>query len=175
MRPVGSIEAGTARTLVGTVAGVVDRGTVPVPALVGGVVVDEPWAFPPDDPLQPASVAAIAIPHKRLQRRMRCVDSMVMEAQRCYPAVPEVLPRVDVAGRAEEIERVVATIASLYRQRLLPEPPREVAATPRRDPVAITAALHPRSLRSQRRGARRAPTDGNLGLRIVVFDATRRA
>ncbi|MDQ1481286.1 MAG: hypothetical protein QOI44_2147, partial [Actinomycetota bacterium] len=42
----------------------------------------------------------------------------------------------------------------------------------RRDPVAITAALHPGGMRSARQARRRTSNDGTLPLRFVVFDGS---
>jgi hypothetical protein len=90
-----------------------------------------------------------------------------------YPAAPTSLARpevaeavpvpapADLAARVDELERVVASIASLRRERLTVDRP---------DPVALTAALHPGGMRSAHRKRRRTSNNGTLPLRFVVFE-----
>jgi hypothetical protein len=89
-----------------------------------------------------------------------------MEASEFYP---EVLPRPsqpDLAERVAELERVVATLASLRRERSLAD------LADRPDPVAITAALHPGGMRSTRGAKRHTTNRGTIPVRFVLFDPT---
>jgi len=69
----------------------------------------------------------------------------------------------DLAARVAELERVVATLASLRRER-------SVSRDDHPDPVALTAALHPGGMRSARAAKRRTSNDGTLAMRLVVLD-----
>ena len=89
-----------------------------------------------------------------------------MAEARFYPEVIDAPSQPDLATRVAELERVVATLASLHRERLAYEPP----ASERPDPVALTAALHPGGMRSVRGAKRRRSRNGNLPLRVVFFD-----
>ena len=94
---------------------------------------------------------------------------MVMEAAQFYrqpPAEPVALgelSRADLEARVAELERVVATLATLRAERAIE--PRDA----RPDPVALTRALHPRGMRSARNPMRRSSHDGTIGMRIVAF------
>ena len=94
---------------------------------------------------------------------------MVMEAAQFYrqppadPAAPAELSRADLEARVAELERVVATLASLHNERTAER--RE----DRPDPVALTRALHPKGMRSARNPMRRTSDDGTIGLRFVMF------
>jgi hypothetical protein len=78
-----------------------------------------------------------------------------------YPQVPTAPAQPELAARVEELERVVATIASLRRERMAEDRP---------DPVALTAALHPGGMRSARRSWRRTSANGTIPLRVVLFE-----
>ena len=83
-----------------------------------------------------------------------------------YPEVVDAPSRQpDLAARVEELERVVATLASLRRERSVSREDRD-----RADPVALTAALHPGGMRSARAAKRRTSNDGTLAMRLVVLD-----
>jgi hypothetical protein len=84
-----------------------------------------------------------------------------MEAQEIYPDVPTWQSQPDLAARVAELERVVATIASLRRERSLADRP---------DPVALTAALHPGGMRSTRGAKRPTTSRATIPLRFVLFD-----
>lgn len=157
----------------GATVGVTVGGVV-VGALVDGVVVGRGrCATPLDPPLQaPASTSAITTgsAHKALQDRGGRVDSRHMEAEQLYPELarvplappaPEAPAAPDLAARVAELERVVATIASLRQERLITERP---------DPVALTAALHPGGMRSLRTTRRRGVRSGPIGLRVILFE-----
>jgi hypothetical protein len=77
---------------------------------------------------------------------------------------PESLSRTDLEARVAELERVVATLASLREERYV-ERRNECP-----DPVALTAALHPGGMKSARKPRRRSSNDGTIGLRFVLFD-----
>jgi len=96
---------------------------------------------------------------------------MAMEATQLYPDVPAVPGRADLEARVAELERIVATMATLRNERLVERRPETRGPHP--DPVALTAALHPRGMRSART-ARRSSGDGTLAMRIVLFDKRRR-
>ena len=81
----------------------------------------------------------------------------------CYPEVVDAPSRPDLAARVAELERVVATLASLHRER-------SVSRGDRPDPVALTAALHPGGMRSARAAKGRTSNDGTLAMRLVVLD-----
>jgi len=134
----------------------------------GGLVLDDELLHAGSN-IRVATVAAIA-PPKSLQARSRPVDSMAMDATRLYPEVPAVPGQPDLEARVTELERIVATLATLRNERLIDTRP--VRRDPP-DPVALTAALHPRGLR-RRRKAPRSSADGTLAARIVLFDNTRR-
>jgi hypothetical protein len=170
-RPVGSIEAGT-RTI--RPGGIVTGGRVTVGRVTvgggeevllvdGAVVVDDAEDFPPDPPLQAPPTATMAATHaqKGLQARVGRVDPEVMEAAESYPDIATRQPQPDLAARVEELERVVATLASLRRERSLAERP---------DPVALTAALHPGGMRSTLGAKHRARSGGTIPVRFVLFD-----
>ena len=82
-----------------------------------------------------------------------------------YPEVVDAPSRPDLAARVAELERVVATLASLRRERSVSREDRD-----RADPVALTAALHPGGMRSARAAKRRTSNDGTLAMRLVVLD-----
>jgi hypothetical protein len=130
-----------------------------------------------DDPLHAASSAspetttAIAS-GKGLQARSRPVDSMAMEATQLYPDIPADSGRAGLESRVAELERIVATLATLRDERLAERPP-ERRPDARLDPVALTAALHPRGMRSART-RRGSSGGGTLAMRIVLFDNNRR-
>jgi hypothetical protein len=96
---------------------------------------------------------------------------MAMEATQLYPDIPADPGRAELEARVADLERIVATLATLRNERLVerrPEP-----RDPHPDPVALTAALHPRGMRSAR--VRRGSSgDGTLAMRIVLFDKNRR-
>jgi hypothetical protein len=171
-RPVGSIDPGTSTirpgaTVTGgrvTVGRVTVGGVEAVGLLVdGAVVVDDEEDFPPDPPLQAPPTATRAATHaqKGLQARVGRVDPEVMEAAESYPDIATRQPQPGLAARVEELERVVATLASLRRERSLAERP---------DPVALTAALHPGGMRSTLGAKRRAKSGGTIPVRFVLFD-----
>jgi hypothetical protein len=74
------------------------------------------------------------------------------------------LSRADLEARVAELERVVATLASLRDERYAER------RNERPDPVALTAALHPRGRKSARNAKRRSSNDGTLAMRFVLFD-----
>jgi len=76
---------------------------------------------------------------------------------------PSSLSRADLEARVAELERVVATLASLRDERSAER------RAERLDPVALTAALHPRGRKSARK-TRRSSNDGTLAMRFVLFD-----
>ena len=80
-----------------------------------------------------------------------------------YPEVVDTPSQPDLVQRVAELERVIATLSSLHRERLVAERP---------DPVALTAALHPGGMRSARMARRRTSNDGTLALRFVLFDGS---
>jgi hypothetical protein len=148
---------------------------------VGGsrrsVVVVEPAPESDDDPLHAAvsaanSSAAAIIPRECLQAGSHPVDSMAMEATQLYPAVPEDSRRPDLEVRVAELERVVATLATLRDARLVER--REARPARDLDPVALTAALHGHGRRSGRRSQRRLSDTDTLAMRVVLFDPPRR-
>jgi hypothetical protein len=128
----------------------------------GVVVVDVEEDFPFDPPLQAPPTATRAATHaqKGLQARVGRVDPEVMEAAESYPDIATRQPQPDLAARVEELERVVATLASLRRERSVAERP---------DPVALTAALHPGG-RSTLGAKGRAKSRGTIPVRFVLFD-----
>jgi hypothetical protein len=95
---------------------------------------------------------------------------MAMEATQLYPAVPADPGRADLESRVADLERIVATLATLRDERLIERRPEH--RPPHPDPVALTAALHPRGMRSAR-ARRGSSSDGTLALRIVLFDRNR--
>jgi hypothetical protein len=91
-----------------------------------------------------------------------------MKGSELYPALPAatVAPSAasDLAERVAELERVVATLAVLRRDRL---------ASDRPDPVALTNALHPGGMRGARAAKRRTSgngSSGTIGVRFMLFD-----
>ncbi len=86
------------------------------------------------------------------------------------PVAPAVHEPTPLAERVEEIERVVATLATLRNERLIEQPPRKDLYADGRDPVELTAALHPRGRRSARSLKRRSSSDGTLAMRFVFFE-----
>jgi len=96
---------------------------------------------------------------------------MAMEATRLYPDVPAVPGRAELESRVAELERIVATLATLRNERLIE--PRPERRDPHPDPVALTAALHPHGMRSART-RRGSSSNGTLAMRIVLFDKRRR-
>ena len=153
---------------------------VTVGCAVGTVVLLGAVLEPPEPPLQAPQIVTIATTtHKGLQSRVGRVDPQAMAETEFYPAAPTSLARPEIAeavpvapqadlapqaellSRVDELERVVATIASLRRERM---------AVDRPDPVALTAALHPGGMRSARRNRRRTSNNGTLPLRFVVFE-----
>ena len=171
---------GTTTTCVGAVPDLpgVARpcGNVPGEKVEFPGVVDPPerrCRDPLDEPLQaaPSNAAAItAANQKRLQARNHRVDSIVMEATQFY-RLPHASPdgaapanRDELEARVAELERVVATLAALQRERAVDR--RRVEPN---DPVAITRALHARGTRRSR-SAKRAPAgDGTVSVRAVLF------
>jgi hypothetical protein len=97
---------------------------------------------------------------------------MAMEATQLYPAVPDESRRPDLEARVAELERVVASLATLRDARLVDRPRERPAAD--LDPVALTRALHAHGGRFRRRSSRRSSANGTLGLRVVLFDPTQR-
>jgi hypothetical protein len=77
---------------------------------------------------------------------------------------PQQLSRADLEARVAELERVVATLASLREERSVER------RTERPDPVALTAALHPRGMKSARNPRRRSSNDGTMAMRFVLFE-----
>jgi hypothetical protein len=163
---VGSTDPGTSTT---PPDGTVTVGGVPVGgvevggSIVVGVVVVVGEDLPPDPLLQAPQTTAITATNaqKGLQARGGRVDPKVMAAQPFYPDVATRPSQPDLAARVAELERVVATLASLRRERSLVDRP---------DPVALTAALHPGGMRSTFRAKRRATSGGTIPLRFVLFD-----
>ena len=84
-----------------------------------------------------------------------------MAEARFYPEVIDAPSPPDLAARVAELERMVETLAGLRRKR---------PAYERRDPVALTSALHPGGMRSVRSAKRRRSGDGTLSMRFVLFD-----
>ena len=162
---MGSIDPGTSATRpFGTVGGVTVGGVEVGGPIVGGVVVvDVGDDLPPDPLLQAPQTATItaANAQKGLQARSGRVDPKVMAEARCYPDVSTRPSQADLAARVAELERVVATLASLRRERALEDRP---------DPVALTKALHPGGMRSTFRARSRATSGGTIPLRFVLFD-----
>jgi hypothetical protein len=78
-----------------------------------------------------------------------------------YPEIVDAPSQPDLAARVAELERVVATLAALRRER---------SAGARPDPVALTAALHPGGMRSIRGAKRRTSSAGALPMRLVLLD-----
>ncbi len=159
------------------VAGVVPGLVRTVGRPRGPVVVVEPAPESDDEPLHAAISAttrsAIAsVPRKGLQAGGRPVDSMAMEATRLYPAVPDDSRRPDLEARVAELERVIATLATLRDARLVER--REERPVRDFDPVALTRALHSHGRRSGRRSPRRSSDSGSLAMRVVLFDPPRR-
>jgi hypothetical protein len=87
-----------------------------------------------------------------------------MAEAKFYPEVVDAPSHPDLAKRVAELERVVAALASLRLERAAANDPE------RRDPVALTAALHPGGMRSARMARRRPSNDGTLRLRFVLFE-----
>ena len=83
-----------------------------------------------------------------------------MAEAKFYPEVIDAPSQPDLVARVAELERVVATLASLRHERSAERP----------DPVALTAALHPGGMRSLRAVRRRTSSNGTLPLRFVLFD-----
>jgi hypothetical protein len=133
-----------------------------------------------DDPLHAPSSASpetttATASGKGLQARSRPVDSMAMEATQLYPDIPADSGRAGLESRVAELERIVATLATLRDERLVEQHLVERGAErrdPQLDPVALTAALHPRGMRSART-RRGSSSDGTLAMRIVLFDKNR--
>jgi hypothetical protein len=86
-----------------------------------------------------------------------------MAEAKFYPEVVDAASQPDLAQRVAELERVIATLSSLHRERSVADRP---------DPVALTAALHPGGMRSARTARRRTSNDGTLALRFVLFDGS---
>jgi hypothetical protein len=186
--PVGSIDAGTCTTgrppgrrgrvpVPGVVCGVVRGVVAPVGGFAGRVVVVEPAPESDDDPLQAAVSASTTSatanpPRKGLQAVSHPVDSMAMEATQLYPAVRDDSRRPDLETRVAELERVVATLATLRDARLGER--RDERPARNFDPVALTAALHGHGRRAGRRSTRRSSDNGTLAMRVVLFDPPRR-
>jgi hypothetical protein len=89
-----------------------------------------------------------------------------MAEAKFYPEVVDAPSQRDLAQRVAELEQVIATLASLRLERAAAHD------SERRDPVAITAALHPGGMRSARQARRRTSNDGTLPFRFVVFDGS---
>ena len=96
---------------------------------------------------------------------------MAMEATQLYPDLPADPGRAEPESRVAELERIVTTLATLRNERLVESRP--ARREPHPDPVALTAALHPRGMRATRT-PRRSSSDGTLAMRIVLFDKNRR-
>jgi len=96
---------------------------------------------------------------------------MAMEATQLYPDIPADSGRAGLESRVAELERIVATLATLRDERLIERRPER--RDPQLDPVALTAALHPRGMRSART-RRGSSADGTLAMRVVLFDKNRR-
>lgn len=79
------------------------------------------------------------------------------------PSSSDLPSRAELVARVAELERVVATLASLRQERFAAERP---------DPVALTAALHPGGRRGARKPKRRTSSDGTIPLRFLMFDPT---
>jgi hypothetical protein len=84
-----------------------------------------------------------------------------MAESRFYPEVVDAPSQPDLAARVAELECVVATLATLRRERSVGDRP---------DPVALTAALHPGGMRSARAAKRRSSSNGTLAMRFVLLD-----
>ena len=154
----------------GAVLGTVTRGRPcgPVRRAVAPELDDDPLHAPSS--ASPETTTAIAS-GKGLQARSRPVDSMAMEATQLYPDIPADSGRADLESRVAELERIVATLATLRDERLVERRPER--RDPHLDPVALTAALHARGMRSART-RRGSSADGTLAMRIVLFDKNRR-
>jgi len=99
-----------------------------------------------------------------------------MEAMQLYPDIRADSGRAGLESRVAQLERIVATLATLRDERLVEQHLVERGAErrdPQLDPVALTAALHPRGMRSART-RRGSSSDGTLAMRIVLFDKNRR-
>lgn len=81
--------------------------------------------------------------------------------RRRVPSPADVPAPTDLEARVAELERVIATVASLRLERMTSERP---------DPVALTKALHPKSLRGARNAKSRATSGGKLAVRFFMFD-----
>jgi hypothetical protein len=97
-------------------------------------------------------------------------DTQLYRPVPAIPVAPEAHQPTPLAERVEEIERVVATLATLRNERLIETPPRRELVTDRCDPVALTAALHPRGMRLARNTKRRSSSDGTMAMRFVFFE-----
>lgn len=86
-----------------------------------------------------------------------------MAEAKFYPEVMSTPSQPDLAVRVAELERVIATLSSLHRERPVADRP---------DPVALTAALHPGGMRSARTVRRRTSNDGTMPVRFVLFDGS---
>jgi hypothetical protein len=86
-----------------------------------------------------------------------------------YPEVVDAPSQPDLAARVAELEQVVATLASLRRERSVAD---RTSTNPLADPVALTAVLHPGGMRSARMARRRTSNDGTLPLRFLLFDTS---
>ena len=89
---------------------------------------------------------------------------MGMEAAPIVASEPANTSRADLEARVAELERVVATLATLRDARM------SERRDERPDPVALTAALHPRGMRSPRKLTRRTSGNGTIAVRFVLFD-----
>jgi hypothetical protein len=87
-----------------------------------------------------------------------------MDAAQIVPSEPAERSRAALEARVAELERVVATLATLRSTRM------HERRDEHPDPVALTAALHPRGMRSPRKLARRSSSDGTIAVRFVLFD-----
>jgi hypothetical protein len=97
-------------------------------------------------------------------------DTQLYRPDPAILVAPEAHSPIPLAERVEEIERVVATLATLRNERLIETPPRRELVAEQRDPVSLTAALHPRRKRSARNTKRRSSNDGTLAMRFVFFE-----
>jgi len=92
---------------------------------------------------------------------------MVMAAPELYRDAPDASPaapsRAALEARIEELERVVAALTAARAEPV-------VDRRAELDPVALTRALHPRSLRRGRTTTRRSSAGGTLAMRAVLFD-----
>ncbi len=148
MRGTGTTPLGEA--VVGTGA--------PVDSVGGtGAAVERGAPWWPDDPQAASSTPAA---QNVLQRRRTRVDAPIMQVARRYPTPPQDNGRVEALhARIAELEREITDLVARSPRSALVD-----------DPVALTAALHPRGLQRRRP---RAEGAGTLSLRFFVFEPSR--